>query len=200
MRLHRVFPWDPAARPSERGGPLHVPRRKQGGGRHDNPDAYGALYLSEDPVAAVAETLRHLTNQALLDLDLERAGRRLALVPLDARLDRELWDLDEPAVLVKRRLHPSQVATLHREVTQRWALQLFRARPRRDGIRWWSTLEASWLHVTLFDRALPRLTPAGEPEPLRLGHSAVRAAAEAIGARIEGRRQKRSAAVGARKR
>lgn len=73
------------------------------------------------------------------------------------------------------------VATRVRETTRRMAADLFRARPVSDGIRWWSTLEASWMHVTLFDRALPRLTLAAPPEPLRAHHPAVREAADALG-------------------
>lgn len=184
MRLWRVFPWDAQADAGSRGHPLWVPRTLQGAGRHDNPELYGALYLSESPIAAVAEHIAHLRGQALDDADLERGGLRLALLQLDAALEGRLWDLDEPRVLAERRLRPSQVATRVRPTTRRWAADLFRARPRRDGIRWWSTLEAAWMHVTLFDRALPRLAPAEPPEPLRLRHPAVREAAAAIGVAI----------------
>jgi hypothetical protein len=142
------------------------------------------MYLSERPAAAVAETIAHLRGQVLDDTDLERGGLRLALVGLDASVEGRMWDLDEPRVLMERRLRPSVVATRVRQTTRRWAAELFRARPRRDGIRWWSTLEAAWMHVTLFDRALPRVEPAAPPEPLRAAHVAVCEAAEAIGVRI----------------
>ncbi len=184
MRLWRVFPWDAEAGPGSRGHPLWIPRSLQGAGRHDNPELYGAIYLSERPAAAVAETIAHLRGQALDDADLERAGLRLALVGLEASVDGRLWDLDEARVLMERRLRPSVVATRVRRTTRRWAAELFRARPWRDGIRWWSTLEAAWMHVTLFDRALRRIEPAGPPEPLRLAHVAVREAADAVGVRI----------------
>ncbi|MGH2696957.1 MAG: hypothetical protein ACRDIW_08200, partial [Actinomycetota bacterium] len=50
------------------------------------------------------------------------------------------------------------------------------------GFEWWSTIEASWINVTLFDdRVAGRLTVVGEPEPLTLDHPAVREAAEAVG-------------------
>jgi hypothetical protein len=184
MRLWRVFPWDAEAVAGASGHPLWIPRALQGAGRHDNPELYAAMYLSETAAAAVAECIAHLRGQVLEDGDLERSGRRLALVPLDAGVEGRLWDLDDPEVLSERRLRPSLVATRARQATRRWAADLFRARPRRDGIRWWSTLEASWLHVTLFDRALPRLEPAGPAEPLRLEHAVVREAAEAIGVRV----------------
>jgi len=184
MRLWRVFPWDAEAHPGDRGHPLWIPRSLQGAGRHDNPDLYGALYLSEHPAAAVAETLAHLRGQTLDDTDLERGGLRLALQGLDAAIEGRLWDLDEPRVLMACGLRPSVVATRARQTTRRWAAELFRTRPRHDGIRWWSTLEAAWLHVTVFDRALPRVEPVGAPEPLRAVHAAVREAADAIGVRV----------------
>lgn len=183
MRLWRVFPWDPEATNEARGHPLWVPRALQGAGRHDNPELYGAVYVSENAAAAVAESIVHLRGQVLDDADLERNGLRLAVVGVEARIEGRLWDLDEPRVLLERNLNPSVVATRRRETTQRWAAELFRARAGRDGIRWWSTLEASWMHVTLFDRALPRLL-AGAPERLGVGHAVVRRAAEAVGVRI----------------
>lgn len=183
MRLWRVFPWDPAADAGRPGHALHVPRGLQGEGRHDNPDLYGALYLSEEPAAAIAEAIAHLRGQPLDDTDLERSGLRLALAELEAAVDGHLWDLDDPRVLGARGLRPSRVATRRRAVTRRWAADLFRARPRRSGLRWWSILEASWLHVTLFDSALPRVSAAAAPQPLRRDHPAVLDAAEALGIR-----------------
>jgi hypothetical protein len=184
MRLWRVFPWDVDAMAGARGHPLWIPRQLQGAGRHDNPELYGAMYLSERPAAAVAETIAHLRGQVLDDADLERGGLRLAVVELDADVNGRLWDLDDPRVLVQRRLRPSMVATRERGTTRKWAASLFRARPLRDGIRWWSTLEATSIHLTLFDRALPRIEPASEPEPLRAVHMAVREAAETVGVRL----------------
>ena len=180
-RLWRVFPWDPAADAAARGHPLWIPRELQGAGRHDNPELYGAMYLSERSLAAVAEQIAHLRGQRLDDTDLERGGLRLAIVPLDSLGDGRLWDLDDPQVLVERRLRPSQVATRARELTHRQAADLFRARPRRDGLRWWSALEASWIHVTLFDRAATRLLMPATPEPLYCTHPMVREAAAALG-------------------
>ena len=180
-RLWRVFPWDPAAESAARGHPLWIPRELQGAGRHDNPDLYGAMYVSERPLAAIAEQIAHLRGQRLDDADLERGGTRLALVPLDSPLEGRLWDLDDPQVLVERHLRPSQVATRIRELTRRQAADLFRARPRRDGFRWWSALEASWIHVTLFDRAAAGLLVSAAPEPLHSAHPVVREAAEALG-------------------
>jgi hypothetical protein len=72
------------------------------------------------------------------------------------------------------------VATHDREATQPIALALYEE--GIDGFEWWSTIEASWINVTLFeDRVVERLSLAGDPEPLRLDHPAVREAAEAVG-------------------
>jgi hypothetical protein len=89
-------------------------------------------------------------------------------------------DLDDPSNLVARDLRPSGVATRARRPTQRLALRLYEEGV--DGLEWWSTIEASWINVTLFaDRIGGRLSVVGEPEPLTLDHPAVREAAEAVG-------------------
>ncbi|MEX1357272.1 MAG: hypothetical protein WD981_01475, partial [Gaiellaceae bacterium] len=80
-------------------------------------------------------------------------GQTLALAAIDLPDDRELIDLDEPRVLTRERLRPSLVATGIRELTQPQALTLYRAHAEAAGLRWWSTHEASWINVTLFDRA-----------------------------------------------
>ena len=53
-------------------------------------------------------------------------------------------------------LRPSIVATRRRAITQAYAARLFGAHPGAAGLRWWSTLEAGWVYVTLFDRAAKR--------------------------------------------
>lgn len=44
-----------------------------------------------------------------------------------------------------------------RHVTQSHALRLFDAHPKLLGLRWWSTIEASLINLTLFDRAQQQL-------------------------------------------
>lgn len=181
--LYRVFPHLPGRRPGDEGGPLHVPRARQGAGRHDSPDRYGALYASRSPVAAVAERIQAFRGQRLDEGDLRRrSGAHAAIVALDdAGLD--LVDLDDPAELVRRRLRPSGVATRERDVTQRSARSIHR--DGVDGFTWWSTLEASWINATLFaERASPRLRLASEHEPLSLSHPALRDAADVLGIRL----------------
>ncbi len=179
--LYRLFPFDPRAAPGDPGGPLFVPRSEQGRGRHDAPDAYGALYLSRTEQSAVAEYLWPFRGQTLTPADLTRGG-----VPSHAIMRFEdaalgpLTDLDDPNELVRRALRPSVVATRQREVTQAYALRLFQE--GLPGFEWWSTIDASWKNVTLFaERAAARLRTTGRPEPLGVDHPSVVEAAEVVG-------------------
>ena len=181
MILHRCFAWSERAREQEPDGPLWFPREYQGDGRHDNPDAYGCLYVAETPVSAVAEALSPFRGRGALSAAmLERAGRPLSLVALELREPDGLLDLDDPATLAAEGLRPSGVATRVRASTQRDALRLFESHRRATGLRWWSTIEASWINVTIFDRARRRLRTRSV-ELLELGHEAVRGAAGELG-------------------
>ena len=157
MILFRCFAWDRNAAPSARGGALWFPRPLQGEGRHDGPERYGCLYLSEEPVAAVAEQLAPLAGARLEEVDLVRAGLPLALAALTLAEDARVIDLDEPLVLVGEGLRPSRVATLDRGRSQADAALLHERHPDAAGLRWWSALEPRWANVTLFDRAAPAL-------------------------------------------
>jgi hypothetical protein len=178
--LYRVFPRIPGAGEEQPGGPLYVPWWDQGGGRHDNPDEFGVLYLSRVPISPIAEILKDYRPRPITRNTLLNEGAPLCLAPVDdATLD-GLVDLDDPRTLADRALRPSTVATRDREVTQPLAFALHQEGV--DGFEWWSTIEASWINVTLFaDRVAGRLSVVGEPEPLTLDHPAVREAAEAVG-------------------
>jgi hypothetical protein len=179
--LYRVFPHVPGRESLDEGGPLFVPRERQGTGRHDNPDHYGALYVSRSAESAVAERIQAFRGQTIGDDDLARRdGSRYALVALDDAALADVVDLDDPAELVRRDLRPSGVATRRREVTRRMALAVYEEGVA--GFAWWSTLEAAWTNVTLFaERAMEALAIAGEAEPLSVDHPAVRTAADLIG-------------------
>lgn len=178
--LYRLFPSLPGAEPTERGGPLFAPRMDQGGGRHDNPDAYGALYLSRVPSASVAELLIVLRTQEVLPQHLTADGFPYAIASIDDTALTDMVDLDDPENLVARNLRPSGIATRDRDRTQPLALALYQEGV--DGFEWWSTIESSWINVTLFaDRAVDRISLTGPPEPLTLDSPWVREAAEAIG-------------------
>ncbi|MFI5028663.1 MAG: RES domain-containing protein [Solirubrobacterales bacterium] len=158
MRLWRALPLDRGAKIGEPGGALWFPREQQGAGRHDNPDTYGCLYVSEEPVSALAELLAPFRGTgALLPSMLVRFGLPLALAALELPDGATVVDLDDPVVLSTESLRPSRVATRHRSVTQRQAAAICASHPDAIAIRWWSTLEASWINWTLFERVAGEL-------------------------------------------
>jgi len=182
--LWRLLPLVHDAPPTGPGGALWFPRELQGAGRHDNPDRYGCLYASESPVSAVAEALAPFRGTgALVPTMLLRVGAPLVLAQIQLEDDSDLIDLDEPRVLVRTRLRPSQVATYARALTQAYAMRLYDEHPTAVGLRWWSTIEASLANVTLYDRAADslRLTDVQE---LTLEHPATRDAADLLGLAI----------------
>jgi hypothetical protein len=177
--LFRVFGWLPDTPPE----PLRVPRERQGGGRHDDPDRYAALYLAREAVGAVAEAIQAFRGQELTAASLVRPdGARRALATFDDAALAPLVDLDDPVVLVERGLRPSGVATGVRRVTQRIAGQAFD--DGAIGLAWWSTIEASWTNVTLFRERLPASPPVVDVTPLTLDHPALIEAAERLGVRL----------------
>lgn len=180
MILFRCLAWDKAASPGARGGPLWIPRMLQGNGRHDNPDLYGCLYVSVEPVSAVAEQIQRLTGTTLDAPDLLRRGLPLALAAIDFDESAELLDLDDPNVLAGEGLRPSRIATNDRAVTQLGAAELFTRHAEAAGIRWWSTIEALWPNVTLFDRA-GELLAVEDVQVLELGDDVVVEAADYLG-------------------
>jgi len=180
--LQRCFAWSRRVRPAELDGPLWVPRAFQGDGRHDNPDLYGCLYLTDREISAVVEQLARFRTQRLQAALLRRRSLPLALAALELDDAVEIVDLDDPIVLTKERLRPSTVATRRREVTQPQARGLHAARPRAAALRWWSTFEASWVNYTVFDRALPALSVVDVRE-LAVEDAAVAEAADFLGLR-----------------
>ena len=180
--LYRVFRATPGAGAADRGGPLYVPRDRQGAGRHDDPTRYGAWYAARTPEAAVAEMIQAFRGRDLVDADLALVGgahQSLAIVddePLGPMLD-----LDDPAVLTDHGWRPSRVASRDRSVTQPMAVRAFT--DGALGLSWWSTLDAAWTNVTLFaERTLAEgaLTVIST-ERLSTRHLAVQAAAAHLG-------------------
>jgi hypothetical protein len=155
--LYRCFAWDERARDTEPDGALWFPRVYQGEGRHDNPDLYGCLYLSDHALSALVEQLARFRGQRLLPSLLRRRGLPLALAELELDHRVELLDLDDPAVLRRERLRPSRVATRQRSTTQPQARVLYERHPAVGGLKWWSVYEGLWINVTVFDRTAPRL-------------------------------------------
>lgn len=180
MILFRCLAWDKAASPGSRGGPLWFPRMLQGNGRHDNPDLYGCLYVSVEPVSAVAEQIQRLAGTSLEAPDLLRRGLPLALAAIDLDESGALLDLDDPRVLAGEGMRPSRIATNDRAVTQAGAAEIFTRHAETAGIRWWSTIEALWPNITLFDRAGEFLA-VEDVQALELGDGVVVEAADYLG-------------------
>jgi hypothetical protein len=178
--LHRCFAWDRRAVPDREGGPLWLATAYQGGGRHDNPDVFGCLYLAGSAASALVEQLAPFRGNVLRPEFLVRRGLPLGLAQIELDDAAELVDLDDPAVLVSNALRPSEVATRRREITQPQALELYRRHERAAGLRWWSTFEALWTNVTLFDRAAALLRLV-DVRRVDINDEAVREAADLLG-------------------
>ena len=181
--VYRCFAWDDHARHPEPDGPLWFPRVFQGEGRHDNPDLYGGLYLADRAVACVVEQLARFRGQRLSPALLRRRGLPLALAQLELVDGAELVDLDDPVVLRRERLRPSLVATRHRDVTQPQARMLYEQHVGAAGLRWWSSFEALWMNVTLFDRAAASIR-VSSVRALTVGSPEVVEAADFFGLRV----------------
>ena len=183
MILHRCFAWNQDARNDAPDGPLWFPRIYQGEGRHDNPDAYGCLYLADRPISCIVEQLAAFRGQRLVASILRRRGLPLAVADLELDDNSTLIDLDDPVVLKGEGLRPSRVATRDRSVTQPQALALFNRHRGIAGLRWWSSWEALWANVTLFDRVVPKLRLA-DIRVLTLDDPALLQAADFFGLRV----------------
>jgi RES domain len=183
MKLYRCFAWRQRARGGEQDGPLWFPRVFQGEGRHDNPDAYGCLYLADRPLSSLVEQLARFRGQRLTSPMLLRRGLPLVLAELELDENAAVIDLDEPRVLQRERLRPSVVATRTRAVTQPQALALHERHRDAAALRWWSTYEALWANFTVFDRAAPALS-VSSVQALTLEDAVVIEAADFFGLRI----------------
>lgn len=180
MIVYRCFAWNQGAGHTDPDGPLWFPRVFQGEGRHDNPDLYGCLYLAEHALSCVAEQLGRFRGQQLRPSFLVRRSLPLALAALELANTAELIDFDDPTTLRRARLRPSLVATRRRDRTQPQARALYERHLTAVGLRWWSTYEALWINITLFDRATPHLRVAWV-RALTLDDPAVAEAAQVLG-------------------
>ncbi len=180
MIVHRCFAWNRRAAPHAAGGALWIPREHQGDGRHDNPDLYGCLYLTDRDVSGVVEQLAPWRGHRFTPELLVRHGLPLAVAEIEVRDDEEIVDLDEPRTLTRERLRPSRVATRNRTVTQPQARELFTRHPQAAGLRWWSTFESLWANYTLFDGVQARLD-VGVVRRLDAGDELVGAATDLLG-------------------
>ena len=79
-------------------------------------------------------------------------------------------------------LHRPAKPAMSESCPQAYAVGQFERHPDAAGLRWWSTLEASWIEVTVFDRALPQLS-VHQVRTLTIDDEAVIAAASHLGLR-----------------
>jgi hypothetical protein len=181
--LYRCFAWDERVRNTQPDGPLWFPRVFQGDGRHDNPAVYGCMYLADRAVSSVVEQLARFRGQRLAPSLLRRRGLPLGLAEIELSDSAELIDLDDPAILIRESLRPSFVATRHRDVTQPQARTIYERHPQAAGLSWWSSYEALWTNVTVFERAQDMLN-LSSVRVLRIGDDAVTEAAHYFELRV----------------
>lgn len=157
-RVWRVTPYLPAAKIGEPGHPLYVHRPAQGAGRADNPSRYTALYVAEQPQAAVGETFAHFPvwKDAMFEAPFVPGSRR-ALVGLQVPEDWFTLELNDPKTLIDLGLVPTDVVRRNRDRTQEVALQVFLTQPDTKGLRWWSHWRVEWPIRVYWD-------PAEEPK------------------------------------
>lgn len=175
MLLYRVFPYLSSAKAGEPGHPLYV-HPGQGTGRWDNPSAYLAWYMASEQTSAVAEVFAHISvwRDAMFSFP-QIPGSRRALGIYGLPDDLPYVDLDDPQILVDRRMRPSQVIERNRPYTQRKALEIY-SEDRWNGIRWWSFHRPQWRVWCLWD-----VDPTAEDvRNLAVSHPAVRDAAAAL--------------------
>jgi hypothetical protein len=181
--LYRCFAWDERVRNTQPDGPLWFPRVFQGDGRHDNPDVYGCMYLADRAVSSIVEQLARFRGQRLTPPLLRRRGLPLGLAEIELSDSAQLINLDDPATLVRESLRPSVVATRHRDVTQPQARTIYERHPQAAGLSWWSSYEALWTNVTVFERAQDMLN-LSSVRALEIGDHAVAEAAHYFELRV----------------
>lgn len=185
MRVHRVFPYDPTAQPGQPGHATYAPTL-QGGGRLDNPGQYSVRYFAESGAGAVGERFGELAHWVpAMFRQPSRAGRerRLALATFELPASVRILDLDDAAVLLERKLRPTDVVRRNPMVTRAWALQIHQEKSggsrrgpggrRWDGVRWWSWYRAEWPIVGIWEGEVDLV----DVQPLTLSHPAVQEAA-----------------------
>jgi hypothetical protein len=149
MKLYRVFPWDSAAKLHEPNGAFFLNREKQGSTRHGIPHLDGVLYCCRTALSAVAERIKSFRGRVLGNEDLVLNGKPAGLAVLEIDDNLTLTDLTKVGTLAQLKIDPWEVATHDYAITQRLSSKLFeRGAP---GFLWWSSLEAKWVNVTLFE-------------------------------------------------
>ena len=136
--------------------PLFVPLDRQGGGRFDNAHRYASLYLSTSPQGAIGETFGNSSRWIDAEITRTKDGRPQCLVTIEIPDDTILFDLDDPEVLQRLRIRPSDVVRRNRDQTQELAQQVWldSTTTRTRGFQWWSYWRPEWTMVVLWSANL----------------------------------------------
>lgn len=154
-----------------RGGPLFIPRIRQGSGRHDIPALDGVLYGSLNKVSSIAEYLRGFMNNKVSLTELKeffelKDDNFKSVAKLNITKEVKILDLTEPDNLVKLNIKPSDMATHTRQITQDISAKIFTQ--GYDGFLWWSVLESRWTNVTLYELRIKDKIEIGNIEKLSI--------------------------------
>jgi hypothetical protein len=148
----------------------------QGAGRVDNPEQYSVLYASDSAEGAVGESFGNLSewsDEMFVVPSIPDGGRALGTYDLEGGT---ILDLDDARSLLERGIRPSRVVTRARDVTQTWALRIFRE-TAWAGVRWWGYFDPDWGAFGVWERSQLRVITV---EPLGSNHEAVTSAAAAL--------------------
>lgn len=148
-RYFRVHPYLPTAGLGEKGNPFYVVPGARNY-RIDNPDEYSALYVSESAAGAFAESFanRAIWTPEILACPADMPGSQKVLTEYEGDID--LVNLDDGHELSALDIKPSRVVSRNRQMTQAWALGIYRSRGGA-GVRWWSYHDPDWISVGLWD-------------------------------------------------
>lgn len=180
MKLHRVYPFQEGVTLNDQGGALFVSAISTHG-RLDNPELYGVLYASTDPHAAIAAVFARLPIWRRATF-VHATGRPYVLATYDAPDDLALFELNDVDALRSIGVtRPTDVVSRDRDITRVWARTIFE-RGAFAGARWWSSDNADWTLLGLWDYSTLGL--AQPVEVLTADGPLVRDAAAAIARQI----------------
>lgn len=183
MKLYRVFTKIPASDAiREFGGPLYVPREFQGNGRHDIPDD-GIIYCALDAVSAIAENIKGFINLTINNDDFKRKGKAVQALAEMAMTGERLIDLRDAKEMVKTKTGPMAIATHDREITKGLCKMIYDKQV--DGFIWWSTIEAKWSNVTLFESRVKNKIQVQKIIPLTTAMADVKKAAKLLQIKLD---------------
>ncbi len=186
MLYYRVFYYRRSALVGEPGHPLYL-HRPQGKSRIDNPAFYDVWYLAAEASAAIGETFWDFYEWSN-DMFIVKRGICRALGVYQLPDDLSILDLDNAQILMARGLHPRDIVTRNRSITQEWARQVWQevggpggAYSRMwKGVSWWSYHNPAWTSLGVWGQE-PAIQ---DVQRLSVSHPAVKDAATVMRRRI----------------